>query len=66
MNMQLDTNEVQVAIVEYLRRRGMIVEDTQQVQLEIRNHRNARFNITGWSATWVASNVKLPEGGPYR
>lgn len=65
MNMQLDTSEVQVAITEYLRKRGVIVEDTQQVRLEIINHQGSRMEIVGCAAVVVANNVKLPEG-PYR
>ena len=64
--MQLDTNEVQVAITEYLRKRGVIVEDTRQVRLDILNHTGERLNIAGCSVVIVANNVKLPEGGPYR
>ena len=64
--MQLDTTEVQVAITEYLRKRGVIVEDTQQVQLEIINHRGERLNIAGCAAVVTASNVKLLDEGPYR
>ena len=63
--MQLDTSEVQTAITEYLRKRGVTVENTQQVQLEIINHRGARLSIAGCSAVVVANNVTLPEG-PYR
>lgn len=64
--MQLDTSEVQIAITEYLRKRGVIVEDTQQVRLEIVNHQGARIEIVGCAAVVVATNVKLPEGGSYR
>jgi hypothetical protein len=66
MTMQLDTSEVQVAITEYLRKRGVIVENTQQVQLEIINHRGERLNVVGCAAVVVANNVKLPDEGPYR
>lgn len=64
--MQLDTSEVQVAITEYLRRRGVLVENIQQVQLAIINHRGEHLAIAGCAAVVIASNVKLPEEGPYR
>jgi hypothetical protein len=66
MNMQLDTSEVQEAVTEYLRKRGVLVEDVQQVQLQIVERSGLRMNIVGCSAVVIAYNVKLPEGGPYR
>lgn len=66
MNMQLDASEVQAAVTEYLRRRGVVVGDTRQVQLEIVDPSGARMKILGCSAVVVVNNVKLPEGGPYR
>lgn len=64
--MQLDLHEVQTAVTEYLRKRGVIVEHERQVRLDIVNSSGARLDIVGCSAVVVASNVKLPEGGPYR
>lgn len=63
--MQLDTSEVQVAVTEYLRKRGVIVEDSQQVSLLIINHTGERINLAGCAAVVVANNVKLP-AEPYR
>ena len=66
MNRQLDLHEVQTAVTEYLRKRSVVVEHEHQVRLDIVDHTGARLNIAGCSAVVVASNVKLPEGGPYR
>ena len=66
MDMQLDTNEVKAAVTEYLRTRGVVVEDAHQVSLVIVNHTGGRIDIVGCSPVVVVTNVKLPEGGPYR
>jgi hypothetical protein len=64
--MQLDTSEVQAAVTDYLRRRGVIIEDASQVRLQIVNHTGERLNIVGCSVVVVANNVKLPDEGPQR
>lgn len=66
MNVQLDMNEVQAAITDYLRKRGVIIEDASQVQLAIVDSTGSHLKIVGCSPIVVANNVKLPEGGPYR
>jgi acyl-CoA thioesterase FadM len=80
MNMQLDTIEVQAAVTEYLRKRGVVIDDARQVQLEIASASGARIqvqleiasasgariSIAGYAPVVVAHNVTLPEGGPYR
>ena len=67
MIMRLDLHEVQTAVIEYLRTRGVVVEHAHQVQLEIVNNASgAQMSIAGCSAVVFASNVKLPEGAPYR
>ena len=66
MTMQLDLHEVQIAVTEYLRKRGVIVEHEQQVQLGIVNGVGERLSIAGCAAVVVAYDVKLPEGGAYR
>jgi hypothetical protein len=65
MNMQLDTSEVQEAVTEYLRKRGVVVEDARQVRLEIVDRSGARMNIVGCSAVVVAGNAKLRQE-PYQ
>lgn len=63
MNMQLDTSEVRVAVTEYLRKRGVVVEDPQQVLIGIiKTASGERIDIVGCSPSVVATNVKLPEG----
>lgn len=64
--MQLDLDEVRVAVVDYLRKRDVIVENSGQVHLEIIDRAGTRLNIVGATPTVVVYNVKLPEGGPYR
>jgi hypothetical protein len=64
--MQLDLHEVQVAITEYLRKRGVTIEHPQQVRLDIVNSTGTRMDIVGCAAVVVAQNVTLPEGGPFR
>lgn len=64
--MQLDLHEVQTAIAEYLRKRGVIIDHESQVQIGIVNASGERLSIAGCSAVVIASDVKLPEGGPYR
>lgn len=63
--MQLDRGEVQTAITEYLRKRGVAVDDTEQVQLAIVDRQGQRIDIVGCSPVVTVYNVKLPEG-PYR
>ncbi len=63
--MQLDTSEVQVAITEYLRKRGAIVENEQQVQLAVVDRQGQRMQIMGCTPVVVVYNAKLPER-PYR
>jgi hypothetical protein len=66
MTVQLSLSEVQVAVADYLRKRGAVVEDADQVHLEIIDRAGTRLNIVGAAPTVVVYNVKLPEGGPYR
>ena len=66
MNMQLDASEVQAAVTDYLRKRGVVIEDARQVQLVIINASGTRMDIVGCSPVVVAHNVTLPAGGPYR
>ena len=66
MNMQLDTSEVQAAVTDYLRNRGVVIEDPRQVRLEIIDPHGGRMSIAGYSPVVFAHNVQLPEGGPYR
>ena len=65
MYMQLDTSEVQAAVADYLRKRGVIVERAEQIQLFVVNQSGARMSIAGCEPVVVAVNVKLPEA-PYR
>ena len=66
MNMQLDTDEVQAAVTDYLRKRGVVIKDALQVHLAIVSHTGGRIEIVGCSPVVLVTNVKLPEGGPYR
>lgn len=66
MNMQLDTSEVQEAVTDYLRKRGVVIEDPRQVQLDIVGRGGGSINIVGCSPVVVVVGAKLPEGGPYR
>lgn len=66
MTMQLDLPEVQAAIVEYLRARGITIDDAQQVQLAIIDHAGQRMNIVGCQPIVMAINVQLPERGTAR
>lgn len=66
MKMQLDAAEVQTAVADYLRKRGVVFDDTSRVQIEIVSEVGGRINIVGCTPVVVAINVKLPEGGPYR
>ena len=66
MNMQLDTSEVQAAVTDYLRKRGVVIEDARQVHLAIVDAAGTRIRIAGCSPVVVAHNVTLPEGAPYR
>lgn len=66
MNMQLDTGEVQVAVAEYLRKRGVTIEDPQQVLIGIaKTVSGERIDIVGCAPIVVAINVQLP-AEPYR
>ena len=65
VNMQLDTSEVQIAVTEYLRKRGVVVDDPRQVRLDIIDPSGTRLNIVGCSPVVVAQNVQLPSE-PYR
>lgn len=62
MNVQLDTSEVQAAITEYLRNRGVTVDDPRQIQLAIVNASGGRMDIVGCTPVVVAHDVKLPAG----
>lgn len=66
VNMQLDATEVRDAVTEYLRKRGVTVGDDCEVRLNIIGRAGERINLVGASAVVVATNVKLPEGSPYR
>jgi hypothetical protein len=66
MIMQLDTSEVQTAITEYLRKRGVIIEDPRQVHLSIISQHGEHRNIVGCSPVVVVLDAKLPAEGPYR
>lgn len=62
----LDLSEVQIAVADYLRKKGLIVDDAEQVQLvNIRND-GAHLSIAGVTPTVIIPNVKTREGGPYR
>ena len=66
MNMQLDTSEVQIAVTEYLRKRGVVIEDPRQVLIGIAKIVSGeRIDIVGCAPIVIASNVKLP-AEPYR
>lgn len=67
MHVQLSISEVQTAVADYLRKRGVLVGAPERIQVEIRDHSNARMNIAGCTAVVVAYEVELPEpAGPYR
>lgn len=66
MTMQLDLPDVQAAIVEYLRARGITVDDAQQVQLAIIDQAGQRMNIVGCQPVVMALHVQLPERGTAR
>jgi len=65
MTVQLTLVEVQVAVADYLRRRGVIVEDADQVQFIHLGPHGERMNFVGVTLAVVVNDVKLPEG-PYR
>ena len=65
MTVQLDLGEVQTAVAEYLRKRGAIVEDANQVQFVHLGPNGERMSFVGLTLAIVVSDVKLPEG-PYR
>lgn len=67
MIVQLSLSQVQVAVADYLRKRGVIVDDADRIQLEIRDRSNARMGIAGCEAVVVAYDVSFPpDDGPYR
>ena len=66
MNMQLDMSEIQAAVTAYLRARGVVVENASQVNLLIVDRGGGRIEIVGCTPIVVVTNVKLPEGAPYR
>lgn len=66
MNMQLDMSEVAAAITDFLGKRGVVVEDPRQVQLITLDASGNRIIIVNCTPVVVVTNVKLPEGGPYR
>ena len=66
MTVQLSLSEVQVAVADYLRKRGAIVEDAEQVQIVNIRVDGTHMSIAGVSPTVIVPNVKLPDGGPYR
>lgn len=67
MTVLLSLTEVQIAVADYLRKKGLIVNDAEQVQLRTwSNNYNSFTNIVGCVPVVVVENVKLPEGGPYR
>jgi hypothetical protein len=67
VTVQLSLSEIQVAVAEYLRKRGAVVEDVEQVQLvNYSANQGGYVNIANVTPIVVVVNVKLPEGGPYR
>ena len=66
MTVQLSLAEVQVAVAEYLRKRGAVVEDADQVQFIHLGRHGERMNFVGVTLAVTVRDVKLPEGGPYR
>lgn len=67
MIMQLSLGQVQVAIADYLRKRGVIVDDAERIQLEIVRHDGARISIVGAIPVVIAYDVEFPPSdGPYR
>jgi len=65
MTVQLSLSEVQVAVADYLRKRGVIVEDADQVQLVNFSAHTGYVNIANVTPMVVVRDAKLPEG-PYR
>lgn len=65
MTVQLNLSEVQVAIAEYLRKRGLVVEDADQVKLVNFSAHTGYVNIANVTPMVVVHDAKLPEG-PYR
>lgn len=64
MVVQLDGSEVQIAVTEYLKKRGVAVEPAN-VRLVIVNSQGMRCHIVGCAPAIVVDDAKLPEG-PYR
>jgi hypothetical protein len=65
MTVQLSLSEVQVAVAEYLRKRGMVIEDADQVQLVNFSTHTGYVNIANVTPMVVVQDAKLPDG-PYR
>ena len=65
VNIQLDKSEVQEAVAEYLRKRGVVIDSDRQVQMAILNPAGARMDIVGCFPVVVVTDVKLPSE-PYR
>ena len=63
--MRLDSSELQTAVIEYLRRRGVVIQEDACVRLEIFDSVGGRFTFGGCAPAAVVYNVQLPEG-PYR
>lgn len=64
MVVQLDANEVQVAVTEYLKKRGVAVESAK-VRLVIVDSLGMRCQIVGCTPVILIEDAKLLEG-PYR
>lgn len=47
--MQFDTSEVQATVTDYLRRRGVVVDDASRVQVKIVDESGTRLKIVGCS-----------------
>ena len=67
MIVQLSLKDVQIAVADYLRKRGVLVDDPERIQLEIRDRSNSRMSIAGCEAVVVAYEVEMPDpDGPHR
>lgn len=67
MIVQLSLSQVQVAVADYLRKRGVIVDDADRIQLEIVRHDGARISVVGATPVVIAYDVEFPpDDGPYR
>lgn len=65
MTVQLSLTEVQVAVTDYLRKRGVIVDDADQVKLVNFSTHTGYVNIANVTPMVVVHDAKLPET-PYR